>query len=206
MKPAILLFLALSLLALQAIDARAADPRYPDWPCEQAKVPEVSLAAIWAGPSLDDASERWRGDPRVAELVARISARRTSMEEAKALLAQFVIGTPEERVAKGKILFAGLFERLNEQRHSVMDGLERVTRRLRQSAEKIRADTIALQAMQDAGSTDQARLEQLTQELQWEIRVYDERRQMVRFVCEVPVSIDQRLFALGRAVQELMEE
>ncbi len=25
----------------------AADPRYPDWPCAQAKVPEVSLAAVW---------------------------------------------------------------------------------------------------------------------------------------------------------------
>ena len=30
----------------------AADPRYPDWPCAQAKVPEISLAAVWAGPPL----------------------------------------------------------------------------------------------------------------------------------------------------------
>ena len=34
--------------------AHAADPRYPDWPCVQAKVPEISLAAVWAGPPLDD--------------------------------------------------------------------------------------------------------------------------------------------------------
>src|SRR6478735_6311896 len=36
--------------------AHAADPRYPDWPCAQAKVPEISLAAVWAGPPLDDVS------------------------------------------------------------------------------------------------------------------------------------------------------
>ena len=33
--------------------AHAADPRYPDWPCVQAKVPEVSVAAVWEGPPID---------------------------------------------------------------------------------------------------------------------------------------------------------
>jgi hypothetical protein len=32
----------------------AADPRFPDWPCNQIKVPEISVAAVWAGPSIDD--------------------------------------------------------------------------------------------------------------------------------------------------------
>ena len=41
----------------------AADPRYPDWPCAQAKVPEISLAAVWAGPPLGDAEEKWKNDP-----------------------------------------------------------------------------------------------------------------------------------------------
>ncbi len=37
-------------LAVASTAARAADPRYPDWPCTQAKVPDISLAAVWAGP------------------------------------------------------------------------------------------------------------------------------------------------------------
>ena len=41
---------------------RAADPRYPDWPCTQAKVPEISLAAVWAGPPLDHASNKRKND------------------------------------------------------------------------------------------------------------------------------------------------
>ena len=45
----------IALLALLAVVPRvcaAADPRYPDWPCAQAKVPEISLAQVWAGPPL----------------------------------------------------------------------------------------------------------------------------------------------------------
>jgi len=36
-------------LALQGTSLPA-DPRFPDWPCNQIKVPEISVAAVWAGP------------------------------------------------------------------------------------------------------------------------------------------------------------
>ena len=51
-------------------EARAADSRYPDWPCVQAKVPELSVIAMWAGPPLDDAAKAWENDPKIKELVA----------------------------------------------------------------------------------------------------------------------------------------
>jgi hypothetical protein len=43
----------------------AADPRFPDWPCNQIKVPEISVAAVWAGPSIDDVGNAW-GAPHAA--------------------------------------------------------------------------------------------------------------------------------------------
>ena len=39
-------FVALILVLGRAASAFAADPRYPDWPCNQIKVPELSVAAI----------------------------------------------------------------------------------------------------------------------------------------------------------------
>ena len=42
------------VVAASTAGCLAADPRYPDWPCVQAKVPETSLAAVWAGPPLDE--------------------------------------------------------------------------------------------------------------------------------------------------------
>ena len=53
---------ALCALAASSAPCLAADPRYPDWPCTQAKVPDISLAAVWAGPPLDDASQKWKDD------------------------------------------------------------------------------------------------------------------------------------------------
>ncbi len=54
----------------------AADPRYPDWPCAQAKVPEISLAAVWAGPPLGDAEEKWKSYPKISALVEKAAARK----------------------------------------------------------------------------------------------------------------------------------
>ena len=45
----------------------AADPRYPDWPCNQIKVPEMSVAAVWAGPPVDDVANVWEQDTAIRE-------------------------------------------------------------------------------------------------------------------------------------------
>jgi hypothetical protein len=183
----------------------AADPRHPDWPCTQAKVPEVSLAAVWAGPPLDDIASKWKDDARVSALVPRLAARRTPIEEAQKAIAEFLEGSRTNKSEAGKLLFAGLFDTLNAQRSSVMSGLERVTRKQREAADKIRADTLALQALQGASPPDQPRIDELGNQLVWETRIFEDRRRVIKFVCEVPTAIDQRLFALGRVIQQEME-
>jgi len=183
----------------------AADPRYPDWPCAQAKVPEISLAAVWAGPSLDDADQKWKSNPKVSALVEKAAARRLPIEDAQRAITDFLAAPGTDKVATGKLLFAGLFEQLNAERASVMNGLERVTRKQRQAADKVRADTIALQALQDATPRDQTKIDELGNTLVWETRIFEDRRRVVKFVCEVPTTIDQRLFALGRAIQQEIE-
>jgi hypothetical protein len=183
----------------------AADPRYPDWPCAQAKVPEISLAAVWNGPALEDAANRWKDDAKVSALVPRLAARRTPLDEAEKMIAAFLSEAPAQRSERGKLLFAGLFDTLNAQRSSVMSGIERVTRKQREAADKIHADTLALQALQDASPPDPARIDELGNQLVWETRIFEDRRQVVKFVCEVPTAIDHRLFAFGRAIQQELE-
>jgi hypothetical protein len=196
---------ALCVIVAAACPALAADPRYPDWPCAQAKVPEISLAAVWDGPSLDDATSKWREDVKVSALLPRLAARRTPLDEAEKAIAEFMSGSPAQKIETGKLLFAGLFDTLNAQRSSVMNGLERVTRKQREAAEKIRDDTLALQALQDTTPQDQAKVAELGNQLVWETRIFEDRRRVIKFVCEVPTAIDQRLFALGRVIQQGME-
>jgi len=78
-------------------------------------------------------------------------------------------------------------------------------RKQREAADKIRSDTVALQALQDANPPDQPKVDELGNQLTWETRIFEDRRRVVKFVCEVPTAIDQRLFALGRAIQQEME-
>lgn len=192
-------------LAVTGTAARAADPRYPNWPCTQAKVPEISLAAVWAGPPLDDAETKWKDDARVTALVSKLAARKTPMDEAEKSVKEFLAGSAADKSANAKLLFAGLFDTLNAQRSQVMNGLERVSRKQREAAEKIREESIQLQALQGTASRDDTKVEALSNELIWKTRIFEDRNKVVRFVCEVPTAIDQRLFALGRVIQQEME-
>jgi len=185
--------------------SQAADPRYPDWPCAQAKVPEISLAAVWAGPPLDDIKDKWKDDTKVNALVSKLSARKLPLDDAQKAITEFLSAAAADKATQGRLLFAGLFDTLNAQRSSVMNGLERVMRKQREAADKIRSDTLALQALQDAPKPDQAKVEEFGNQLVWETRIFEDRRRVVKFVCEVPTAIDQRLFALGRTIQQEME-
>ena len=196
---------ALFLIAASTEFCVAADARYPDWPCVQAKVPDFSLAAVWAGPPLDDATTAWKNDPKVSALVPKLAARRTPVEEAEKTIVEFLAASPADKATKGKLLFAGLFDTLNAQRSQVLNGLERVTRKQREAADKIRATTTALQALQSASPPDQPKVDDLNNQLVWEARIFEDRRRVITFVCEVPTTIDRRLFALGRVIQQEME-
>src|SRR5579871_3257055 len=107
-----IIFGALALSAASSQACLAADPRYPDWPCAQAKVPEISLAAVWAGPPLDDVQNKWKDDSKVAALVAKTAARRLPLDDAEKDIKTFLASSSDKATA-GKLLFAGLFDTLN---------------------------------------------------------------------------------------------
>lgn len=197
--------LAALVVALSGTTASAADPRYPDWPCTQAKVPEISLAAVWAGSPLDDVQNKWKDDAKVSALVAKLAARKTPLDEAEKSVKEFLAASGSDKAANAKLLFAGLFDTLNAQRSQVMNGLERVSRKQREAADKIREETLQLHTLQGATPRDEAKVEALSNELIWKTRIFEDRTKVVRFVCEVPTTIDQRLFALGRVIQQEME-
>ncbi|MBV9969757.1 MAG: hypothetical protein JO228_07225 [Xanthobacteraceae bacterium] len=183
----------------------AADPRYPDWPCVQAKVPEISVVAVWDGPPIGPETA-WQNDPEIKDLVARLAARRTPMEEAQKRISQFLGGDTAARMEKGKLLFAGLFQTLNDERSAVMNGLERLARSEKSLAEQIKSDNSAMHDLQDAASPDQAKIDELASRIEWNLRIFEDRRKSIRYACEVPVVIEKRLFALSRAIAQTMEQ
>lgn len=178
------------------------DPRHPDWPCPQIKVPTLSAAAFWSGPAIDDVGEAWKNDPAVHALAQRLAARRIPLAEAEKAASAFITGSPDEKNRKAKLLFAGVFSILKDERAQVMNGIERFSKRQQALRDRIRTELTELRAHQDAAQQDTTAVDKLGNELSWDTRIFDERRHTISYVCDVPSTIEQRLFALARAIQQ----
>jgi hypothetical protein len=179
----------------------ALDPRYPDWPCQQLKVPGIAIASVWTGPSIEIGDAAKPTDPKQAELMSRLAARRTPIEDARKLIADYVVGTNAEKQEKATTLFAALYSTLNAQRDEVMNGIERFSRKQKAAADDIREQAQKLREMQDKSTADQAQTEDLASRLAWQTRIFEDRRKSTSYVCDVPVLIEKRLFDLGNAIQ-----
>lgn len=199
-----LAFLAFFTLAAAMAPARA-QTMQGDWPCKQVRVPEIALGGVWSEPSIDVERRAWRDDGAIADLVARIAPRRTPLEEAERHVEDFARSAGANRKARLNLLFAGLYERLNGERLDVVNGLDRFGRRLKEMAGKTRDETQAFHDLQDSKPPDPEAIRKAAEALQWRVRLFDEQRKMVGYVCESPALIEQRLGALARKIQSQME-
>jgi hypothetical protein len=193
-----------ALLLLAAAPTRA-QTMQGDWPCKQVRVPEIALGGVWTGPSLDKERQAWRGDAAVADLIAHIAPRRTPLEEGERRIAEFAKGAGANRRERLTLLFAGLYERLNDERREVVVGLDRFGRRLKEMADKTRQESQAFFDLQNQKPPDPEAIKKAAETMQWRVRLFDEQRKMVTYVCESPALIEQRFGALARAIIAAME-
>ena len=199
------LFVVTLLGAMAAIPAMAAPPS--DWPCVQPRVAELSAATFWSGPPLDDnAAKAWRGNPEIAKVVTGAVSRRIPVEEAEKLIADYA-GAHKGDKDGLTLVFAGAFGELNSLRTQIVRGIERFARNQRQLSEtlnKDRAELSALAAAPEKTEPQRARIQELQTRIQWQTRLHNERQGALRYVCETPVLLEQRIFSIARAVQNEM--
>ena len=182
----------------------AAAQEDPDWPCIQRKVPHLSPAQLWAAPPLPDGAA-WRDDPELARLVPAISARRTNLDEARALVAALGPAEGQSRDERLLALFAGVFDSIDSERARVIGGIGRFARKQRSLAQQIDARDAALGAAESAAAPDDHaaadRIEAMRDELDWEIRIFQDRQRALSSVCESPVILERRAFAVAQIIQ-----
>ena len=159
-------------------------------------------------PSIDglDASS----DPQVDELAGKLAQRRLSVDDAKAQIDAFAASTGADKQKKLTLLFAGLFTRLDGERAEVIEGLVRFGHRQKEAADQIRAENEKLHEAQDKSTSPEeandpnSPVSTAAKQLQWDLRIFQDRHKTLSYVCEVPVTIEQRLFALAREIQAKM--
>jgi hypothetical protein len=180
-------------------------PRDPDWPCQQIKVPELSLAAVWSGPPVDPEQSTWKDDQQVVELVQTLAPRREPLDRAGDIIHGFAGQAGARKAPRLEQVLVGIYTVLDGERDSVIAGLDRFGRRQKQLAEGIRADNARLQALQTNTDADPHEVEQMTQRVKWEIEVFQDRRQAIQYACEAPARIEQRLFTLAHLIQHELD-
>ncbi len=201
-------WLPVILGAFAIASAHAAPPgaQDPDWPCMQIKVPELSVASVWAGPPIDAYRATWSSDPEIADLASRLMQRRLSLVEAQADITAFAQNAGSERQPKLLALFAGVFDEASRERGSILAGLDRFGRRQKELAVSIRTENEKLQTMQSAASANGQKVADQQNRLNWDLQVFQDRRQSISYACEAPSLIEQRLFALSRAIQAALQQ
>jgi hypothetical protein len=181
----------------------------PDWPCQQILVRHLSAATMWTGPSFQGLDKT--SDPQVDELAEKLAQRRLPIDQAKAQIDAFAKSAGPDKKQKLTLLFALLFDRLDGERAQVLSGLERFGHRQKEMADKIRAENEKLHEEQDKSTSPEeandttSPVSAAAKQLQWDMRIFQDQHKALTYVCEVPVLVEQRLFALAREIQTNMD-
>jgi hypothetical protein len=204
-RPRVLaLVLGLAPILAAGLPAHAQPAVDPDWPCIQRKVPELSLGQMWSGPLPAEGAE---ADPAARDLARRIAPRRVSEADVKAAAETYLATVPEgDRGQRLAEVFAAVLQRINAERAQIITGISRYSHRQIEMAERIggREAAIAEMGAVPEAERDMDRFEEEQDALTWDTRVYRDRQQSLTYVCETPVLLEQRAFAIARTLQELL--
>lgn len=175
-----------------------------DWPCIQRKMGELTASQMWDGPEIDTAAG-WRDNPVIAALAAELAQRRVPLDEAASRIERFAAEAGRDRNARLTALFARVLDRINAERGRLIAGIERYARRQRELADRIKTSELAIAARHAGPPAGGPPVSELEDSLHWDTRIYDERQAALAYVCESPVLLEQRAFALAREIRNHLE-
>lgn len=188
-----------ALLALLAAGPALAEGPVPDpdWPCIQRRQPQLSIGQVWSGPPPDAATAELAETGEVQQLARVIVLRRTPMAEATAMIDAFAATHDSAALVA---LFVAAFDHVQQQRNRVMGGITRYAHKQEALDRSIEEQRQAFAVLSAAEPPDFDAIDKAEADIDWSTRIFQDRQQSLTYVCEVPVILEQRIFALGRAI------
>lgn len=186
-------YLVLAAALMVPVAAQAATPT-ADWPCIQRLQPRLSLGQAWSGPP---PAEGAAIPSATAALADRLVQRRLALDEAEADIADFAASTDAEGLA---LLMQAVFQRIDTQRATIIQGISRYGHAQVALAEQVETRRRHMAELEAADPPDFDAIDAEERALDIDMRVFTDRQQSLTYVCESPVLLEQRLFALGRAI------
>lgn len=165
-------------------------------------MPELSYQLLWTGPSPEPYFDDWRGDAARTQMIASVTRLSLSRAEARDRLAAYLEAQePVDDRATARI-FAGIFQTVQEKRAEAIAAIKRYSRGQQQAMDRIADLLRRLDSLLSADPPDQAAVQRTRAQLEITRRVFEERRQSIRALCEQPTLMEQRLGDLARVLQQ----
>ena len=95
---------------------------------------------------------------------------------------------------------------MNAERGSIIDGIQRYARRQVKLAARLQGQIEELNRLPGDGTEEQkAKRRELEERHLWDTRIYEERERSLSYICEQPVLLEQRIFALAREIMNHLD-
>ena len=181
--------------------ASGAESTDPDWPCIQRKVENLSPGLMWTAPVTPTELS-----PDARALASKLALRRVSLDEAQALITAYVAdhpGTSENDLGN---IFTAVFDRIGKDRRRVMGGIASYAHSRVALAARINTARVEMDTLSDAATPDFDRIDQIEEQIAWDERIYNDREHSLTYVCETPVLLEKRLYAIAQMLQAALPE
>ena len=181
---------------LLAAPANAAEYDDPSWPCIQRKVEALSPGLMWPHP-LTPMTPSANISPLVDDLVGRLVLRRVDLDAARALVEDFATRTGADTALMGHV-FDRVFTRMARDRRQIIAGIGDYSRQQIGLAERIDTARAEMDSAMASDTPDFDRVDRLEEQIDWDERIYTDRAKALTYVCETPVLLEKRLYAIAQ--------
>ena len=172
----------------------------PDWPCIQVLIEELSWGSIWTGLPLDENSSKWIDDENLSALAKKLMNRKTKENEGIGELKKYIKkNNSPNQLTK---LFHALFDTTNEIWRKRTAKLLNFGKRQRLTSEKISEKLEKMKQLSKDPDLNKDEIQKLEQENFWDIRRFEDRRNLSDPLCDQPRFYEKKLGVYSSIILE----
>ena len=196
----IFLLLSLFFISNNVFGQPAGEEKNTDWPCIQVYIKELSWGSIWTGPPLDKNSSKWVDDENLSVMAKKLMNRKTKENEGIDELKNYIKKNKSPK--KLNKLFHALFDTTNEIWKKRNAKLLNFGKRQRLTSEKISIKLNKIKELTKKPDLNKDEIEKLENEKIWDIRRFEDRRNLSDSLCEQPRFYEKRLGVYASIILE----
>ncbi|PIL21287.1 hypothetical protein P775_04685 [Puniceibacterium antarcticum] len=186
-----------------AAPVQAADFSDPTWPCIQRKVENLSVGLMWPR-EIAQIKMTPELATEVDELAARLVLRRVDLDEAQRYINAFAAKHGQDDALMGHV-FEKVFDRLAARRTLIMRGIEDFSLKQIAMSERIDTARTEMDTLMATAEPDYDKVDKLEEQVDWDERIYTDRQKSLTYVCETPVLLEKRLYAIAQMLIDVSQ-